>query len=103
MGQRYDAWWKSPFTDIGGDLFSHQYFGRCADIEMKVVDCLEAYGLLRGKQKCDELIQDFNECSHRNKQNDRIKAMRYERERQWLRGERSKKNHYAPPPKDDSF
>ncbi|GJQ78396.1 putative NADH:ubiquinone oxidoreductase, NDUFS5-15kDa [Trypoxylus dichotomus] len=98
-----NPWFKSPFTDMTGALISHQWFGRCAKIEMKVIDCLEAYGLDQGLQKCDPLIQDFRECTNRQKQLQRSVAMRYERHRQYLTGERSKEELYAPPPRVDSF
>lgn len=99
----YNPWFKSPFTDLTGDLMSHQYFGNCAELEMKMVDCLEAYGLDRGIRKCDDLLKDYKECAKLNKQMDRIETMRIERHRQWLKGERSSKDHYAPGPAPDSY
>lgn len=96
-------WFKSPFTDMTGALISHQWYGRCAKQEMKVVDCLEAYGLHKGFEKCEALIEDFRECSSQQKQMLRTTTMRYERQRQHWTGERSKDNLYAPPPKPDSY
>lgn len=98
----FDPWLKSPFTDFG-DLFSEQYFGRCADLELKAIDCMEAYGVNRGLKKCDDLLKDLRECVHKDKQYERITAMRNERQRQWREGERSNKDQYAPGPKDDSY
>ncbi|KAG5879118.1 hypothetical protein JTB14_031665 [Gonioctena quinquepunctata] len=96
-------WLKSPFTDLTGSLISHQWYGECADMEMRALDCLEAYGLDRGLQKCDLLVQDFKECSLKTKQFKRIVAMRNERHRQHLSGERSKEEKWAKPPTYDSY
>lgn len=94
---------RTPFTDVIGCLISHQWFGRCADLEMKAIDCLEAYGLYRGVNKCKDIIDDYKECALRGKQENRIIAMRMERQRQYWMGERSKEDRYAEPPKVDSF
>lgn len=96
-------WFKSPFTDMTSAMLSHQWYGRCAKREMKMIDCLEAYGLDKGLEKCDALIEDFKECANSHKQLKRSAAMRYERQRQYWAGERSKEELYAPPPKIDSF
>ena len=72
-------------------------------MELKALDCLEAYGLTRGVTKCEDLITDFQECSLRVKEVSRYVAMRSERERQYHAGERTKENRYAPPPKPDSY
>ncbi|XP_019868982.1 uncharacterized protein LOC109597673 [Aethina tumida] len=96
-------YFRSPFTDIGGAIVSHQWFGPCADLELKAVECLEAYGLDKGVKKCQPLLKDFQECSLKIKQFERLNAMRMERHRQYLSGERKKADHYAPAPPPDSF
>lgn len=96
-------WFRSPFTDLTGALVSHQFYGRCADIEMQLVDCMEAYGLTRSKQKCALLMEDFKECAFRDKQTKRYIAMRQERKRQYNDGERSKDKLYEPGPAADSM
>lgn len=96
-------WLRSPLTDLTGAIVSHQWYSPCADMELKVLDCLEAYGLDRGIQKCDVLIEDFNECALKTKQFKRIVAMRIERQRQYLKSERSKEDHYAKGPAPDSY
>lgn len=35
---------------------------------MRVMNCLEAYGVDRGMTKCKDLIDDFKECSTLKKQ-----------------------------------
>lgn len=94
---------RTPFTDIPGAIISHQWFGECAELEMKTIDCYEAYGLARGTKKCKDLFADFKECATRQKQNNRFYAMRAERERQYKAGERSAENRYAPPPRSETF
>lgn len=99
----YDPWLKCFLTDLTGDHFSSQYFGRCANFESKFLDCMEAYGLYKGLKKCEDMMKDYKECVYRQKQFARVEAMRNERIRQWHSGQRSKANLYAPAPQDDSF
>ncbi|XP_028129250.1 uncharacterized protein LOC114325387 [Diabrotica virgifera virgifera] len=96
-------WLKSPFTDLTGSLVNHQWYGECADMELKVLDCLDAYGLDRGLKKCDDLIEDFRECALKTKQFKRMYAMRNERHRQHFAGERTSENKYAKGPAYDSY
>lgn len=63
---------RTPLTDLTGGLINHQNFGRCANLELKMMDCLEAYGLDRGKQKCSDLMDDFKECHLKKKQYQRV-------------------------------
>ncbi|XP_054277730.1 NADH dehydrogenase [ubiquinone] iron-sulfur protein 5 [Macrosteles quadrilineatus] len=94
---------RSPFTDLTGNLGHHQHFSRCADFEMAMMECMEAYGMPRAEVKCKDLIDDFKECHSQRKQIMRENAMRMERHKQLLKGERSWKEHYAPAPKPDSY
>jgi NADH dehydrogenase (ubiquinone) Fe-S protein 5 len=66
---------RSPFTDLTGSLINHQYFGQCAEFEMRAVDCLEAYGIVRGAKKCTNVIEDFNECVLQKKQFMRLQVI----------------------------
>lgn len=87
-----------------------------------MMECMEAYGLHRGLDKCGALYEDFKECFTQQKQRQRFmvrvessdkmpfnpylhpfQAMRAERHKQWLKGERSSAEHYAPSPRVDSF
>lgn len=61
-------YFRSPFTDLTGGLISHQMLGKCQKQEMRYMDCLEAYGLDRGKVKCQEYFADFHECQTKTKQ-----------------------------------
>lgn len=61
-------YFRSPFTDIFGSMINHQQYGRCTRFEMNMMECLEAYGLDKGKVKCVDLIDDFNECQNLTKQ-----------------------------------
>ena len=61
-------YFRSPFTDLTGSLINHQTYGRCEDFEMRMMNCLEAYGAERGRKKCKDLIDDFHECSSLKKQ-----------------------------------
>lgn len=59
---------RSPVTDLFGSVINHQQYGRCARYEMKMMECMEAYGLDKGKVKCVDMIDDFNECHYMTKQ-----------------------------------
>lgn len=59
---------RTPFTDLTGCLVNHQYYGRCEEMEMRLMNCLEAYGVDRGAKKCKDLMDDLYECSSRKKQ-----------------------------------
>ncbi|XP_018335700.1 NADH dehydrogenase [ubiquinone] iron-sulfur protein 5 [Agrilus planipennis] len=95
---------RSPFTDLTPYMFTHQWYGRCANFEMKVINCLEAYGLDKGRIKCKDLISDFQECVGRHKEKARNLEMIRERIRQYKAGERTAENKYQKiPPRPDSF
>ncbi|XP_049877139.1 NADH dehydrogenase [ubiquinone] iron-sulfur protein 5-like [Pectinophora gossypiella] len=79
-------YFRSPFTDLTGGLVSHQLLGKCQKEEIRYMDCLEAYGLDRGKVKCQHLFGDFHECQTMTLQFKRFMAMRKERERQIAEG-----------------
>ncbi|XP_014364648.1 NADH dehydrogenase [ubiquinone] iron-sulfur protein 5-like [Papilio machaon] len=93
---------RSPWTDITGAMFSHQMLGRCAKQEMEMMDCLEAYGLDKGLKKCQDLIDDFKECQSCQKQFCRFMAMRKERDRQIAEGKLTGDDKYCSP-KVDSY
>lgn len=60
---------RSPFTDLTQGLTAHaQHYDKCGELEMNMMECLEAYGIQRGKRKCSDLIDDFQECYTMRKQ-----------------------------------
>lgn len=59
---------RTPMTDLMGGLYNHQHYGPCGKFELKMMECLEAYGADKGKVKCSDLIDDFNECRKNTKQ-----------------------------------
>ncbi|KOB75308.1 NADH:ubiquinone dehydrogenase [Operophtera brumata] len=78
---------RSPFTDITGGMISHQLLGKCQKEEVQYMDCLEAYGLDRGRAKCHHLLDDFKECQ--------TSAMRAERDKQISEGKLTGDKKYA--------
>ncbi|XP_072942497.1 NADH dehydrogenase [ubiquinone] iron-sulfur protein 5 [Epargyreus clarus] len=93
---------RSPFTDITGGMVSQQMMGTCQKQEMRYMDCLEAYGLDRGKMKCGHLFEDYHECQTKTKQFKRFMAMRRERDRQIAEGKLKGDQKYVSP-RVDSF
>lgn len=59
---------RSPFTDLTGGLVNAQHYDKCGKMEMKMMECLEAYGVEKGKVKCAAIIDDFHECYTLRKQ-----------------------------------
>lgn len=62
---------RSPFTDLTGGLINAQHFHKCGELELRMMECLEAYGLNKGNIKCSDLIDDFHECYTMRKQMNR--------------------------------
>lgn len=113
---------RNVFTDMTGAIPNAQHYDKCGPMELRMMECMEAYGLQRGLEKCGALYDDFKECFTQQKQRQRFmvspwrfeaillilnnlpfQAMRAERHRQWLQGERSSAEHYAPAPRVDSY
>ena len=59
---------RTPFTDLTGSLINHQQYDKCGEMEMNMMECMEAYGMDKGIRKCSDLIDDFKECSSMRKQ-----------------------------------
>jgi len=85
---------RTPITDLTGNLITSQSNKRCADFEMRAMECLEAYGVQKGRAKCVDYMDDLRECMFRTKQLGRVSAMRVERHRQYYLGE--SQEHFAP-------
>ncbi|XP_008546642.1 uncharacterized protein LOC103570624 [Microplitis demolitor] len=96
-------WFRNVFTDIFGGLLNFQDHPECAKHELRVVDCLEAYGTHHGKTKCRVLLEDFRECVWRDKQILRMRIMNMERARQYHDGEREADGLFAKAPRPDSY
>lgn len=100
--QHVTPFFRSPFTDLTGAMVNAQHYHACGPMELQMMECLEAYGTDKGKIKCRDIIDDFQECFSRNKQQMRFVAMRMERHRQWFNGDR--KEHYqTKTPRVDSL
>ena len=118
-GFHVTPFFRSPFTDLGGALVNAQHYDKCGELEMRMMECLEAHGAVKGKKVCADVIDDFHECFSLRKQQLRtlvsptsgrvvtkltniFQTMRMERHKQWWNGER--KEHYQTPgPRVDSF
>uniref|UniRef100_A0A915E479 NADH dehydrogenase [ubiquinone] iron-sulfur protein 5 n=1 Tax=Ditylenchus dipsaci TaxID=166011 RepID=A0A915E479_9BILA len=69
----------------------------CGFFEMQYMRCMEAFGSKLGRKYCDFEFRDFKECVTNNKQKARAYAIRSERWKQWLAGERKtpyEQDHY---------
>ena len=59
---------RTPMTDLVGSIMTHQTGSRCADFEMRAMECLEAYGVQRGRVRCVDYLDDLRECTFKFKQ-----------------------------------
>nr|XP_029729392.1 uncharacterized protein LOC115266914 isoform X1 [Aedes albopictus] len=94
---------RSPFTDLTASMVNFQQYDKCGELEMASIDCLEAYGTVKGSEKCANILADFQECAFMNLQMKRFQAMRLERHRQGLMGERKPSEYYAKAPRVDAY
>lgn len=88
---------KGPMTDIFLNVRNFQDHKECAQYELKYIDCMEAYGYHRGKEKCRLILEDMYECILGIKRQRRVQDMQRERIRQFESGEREKKFEDTPP------
>ncbi|TOF75372.1 hypothetical protein CGJ15_27060, partial [Vibrio parahaemolyticus] len=75
MAAHFAPAFRTPFTDIGGRVLTHQSTKKCADFEMRAMECLEAYGVQRGKTICIDYLDDLRECAFETRQMARTQAM----------------------------
>ena len=56
-----------PVTDMLAVPMARQH-NRCADLELKALECIEYYGAQRGIVLCQDYYDDWHECSAHNLQ-----------------------------------
>lgn len=61
-------YFRNPITDFTGGLATAQTGVRCAEFEMNLMNCYEAYGYPKGMEVCRAYYDDFEECCTRYKQ-----------------------------------
>lgn len=75
----------------------------CADMELNVAECLEAYGVVRGQEKCAKFLEDFKECRSEWLTQMRWYIMRQERMKKVAKGEIPFSERWGKPYPYDSF
>merc|ERR1719334_1660085 len=50
----------------------HEPLAACPDFEMRLLECMEAYGKDLGRWKCKDYNEDFSECVYKKKTNESI-------------------------------
>jgi len=76
---------------------------KCADLELKSLECMEYYGAQRGVVICQDYYDDWHECQSKNLQFLRLRMMQKQYMKKYFeytRGERdySTVYHQIPPP-----
>lgn len=64
---------RTNFSEIFAPHFAYnQQFWTlkmpCSDFQMNSIECVEAYGAVRGRRVCRKYLEDFAECMYNNKQ-----------------------------------
>lgn len=75
----------------------------CADIELNMMECLEAYGSKKGLDLCYKYIEDFQECRNKNLAHARVHYMRMIRAKKIATGEIPWDKRVTDPVPYDSF
>ena len=94
MNPSPDPFLVSWLNRISGHFQPVQWTTRCSNVELETANCVEAYGFVRGKEKCKELISDLYECVYSMKQNKRLELMHVEYLHQIKKGQKE----YIPVP-----
>lgn len=101
-----------PFKGILYDTISfahsqgpnmHGRKGTCGDFELNYVECLEAYGLVRGLETCLKYHEDLQECRSNYLKDARAKMMDFERYKKIAKGEIPFKERHGKPVPYDAF
>ncbi|XP_011502399.1 PREDICTED: uncharacterized protein LOC105365839 [Ceratosolen solmsi marchali] len=73
----------------------------CVNFELRMIDCLEAYGMYKGMKECEDFITDINECLWSLKSRKSVFKVREELISQYKKGER--KDCFAKSPLFDIY
>jgi len=97
---------KTIFTDMGANIINMQS-STCADFELSALECIEYYGAKQGLVACKDWYDDYVECTHKSKQNLRLKAMYKKRHidhhLEYLQGKRTYSETYEPAPRAHAY
>jgi len=107
LSRRYTTpYLKTFFTDLGANIINMQS-GPCMDFEINALECIEYYGAKQGLTACKDWYDDYIECTHKTKQNLRVKAMYKKRHvdnhLEYLQGKRTYAETYEAPPKAHAY
>lgn len=94
-----------PITDMFAVPLQRQQ-NKCADLELKALECVEYYGASRGSMICQDYYDDWHECSHHTLSKLRVRAMQMQRNKryyEYVRGEREYNTVYRPLPAPHSL
>lgn len=91
----------TPFFCAQGAANGRRF--KCADMELNMVECLEAYGVHKGNEMCMKFIEDFGECKMAWMAAQRNSLLRRERWKKMMKGEISARNPLGTQPPDDCY
>lgn len=73
---------------------------RCSMFELNATECLEAYGIHKGRELCSKFFEDFQECRTGKMAELRRNIMMAEMYKKILKGEKKLKDRYLNTPWD---
>ncbi|RWS13276.1 hypothetical protein B4U79_10355 [Dinothrombium tinctorium] len=79
------------------------YVPPCTELEMNMVECIEAYGIPASHHMCQAYINDFGECVHHEMAMRRSQIMQRERVKQILKGKRKPSEVFGPKPDPNAY
>lgn len=80
---------RFPLTEILSINLHSQHENRCNNFELRLAECIEAYGFYKGIEKCGAVLNDFQECMTQEKRRSRYELICAEFIRQVEAGERN--------------
>lgn len=101
-----------PYKGIAYELSINSHFqlpdgnGRrmpCTDMELNMMECLEAYGLSKGRLMCQKYMEDYRECKMPRLRVMRANIMRQERLKKVINGEIPWQKPWGKPYNYDAY
>lgn len=75
----------------------------CMNMELNAMECLEAYGVVKGSQVCMKFLEDHRECKVARIRMMRLYIMRMERQKKLIKGDIKWADRWGKPYEWDSY
>ena len=85
------------------DIVDNQYGNRCAELVMDLTQCFEAYGMIKGREKCKVIQDDIHECNRFKIREKAVNEIYRVRAKKLWKGELKREDAYLEPAPANSF